>query len=94
MPFPWFEKDPDDVLDAGFEVKGFADGDVIESQRIVAQTGSIVVVKHAGVEGLPNETKTRIMGGADGEQASITFRTLMTSGQQVDATLIVTVKTR
>lgn len=94
MPLPWFDKDPDDILDAGFVVGGFEAGDEIASSRIIAQTGTIVVVKHAGVVGLPMETKTRIAGGEDGEQASITIRTLMESGQQVDATLIIGVKTR
>ena len=93
MALNWPEKDPDDILDYGFAVKGFDEGDQIETSAIEVTQGGIQIVSHGIVPGT-TETTTRLSGGTAGETASVRIRTTMTSGQRVDQTINIPIAER
>ena len=90
----WPDKDPNDVLDFGFDWGPLIDDtdDVVATSTAEVLTGGLVVDQHGPVIGT-QKTTTWLSGGTVGP-ASIRLRAVTSEGRTIDQTMILTVAER
>lgn len=90
----WPNKDPDEVLDYGFDWTPRGIGtDTIADTTAVVEVGSVVVDSHT-IDSDGKNTTTWLSGGTEGEKCSIVLRAMTAEGRHMDETLVIKIKTR
>lgn len=90
----WPNKDPDEVLDYGFDWSPRGLGsDTISNSSAVVEVGSVVVDEHT-IDSDGKNTTTWLSGGTEGEKCSIVLRAMTVKGRLLDETLTIRIKTR
>lgn len=94
MPIPWPTKDPNDVLDYGFDFSPLINDadDAIATTTAAVVSGTVVIDSHDPIPG-SQETVTWLSGGTVGT-ASIRLRATTTKGRTVDQTMSLTIAER
>lgn len=91
----WPSKDPDEILDYGFNFLPRMMGEV---DPIVEHTADVVIgdviIDNSEIVTGKTRTKTRLSGGTDGTDCQVLLRVVCASGQSYDETLKIKIKSR